>query len=121
MFESPNYEAEIKSALLAFFAFFLLSMLSPAFPFLGIFKPDSQQFNLWFQRSGAPMVVFALLAQMKATEVFNILNPTVMVDVSFSEIERRYRVYPKLCNVISLVLTAIGTIIWGYGDLMVGA
>jgi ABC-type glycerol-3-phosphate transport system permease component len=88
----------------------LLSML------LGRFRPQAEPFGQWFARSGAVMTVFAVYAQFKAASI-----ATMIQGRRYGESRAFYRKYNScqaIVAVLSLVLAVIGTIVWGYGDLL---
>jgi ABC-type glycerol-3-phosphate transport system permease component len=84
----------------------LLSML------LGRFRPQAEPFGQWFARSGAVMTVFAVYAQFKAASI------VTMIQGSTRALYREYKRRQTIVAVLSLVLAVIGTIVWGYGDLL---
>ena len=100
-----------------FIIFSLLSVLVPILSFLIPWIPEGETTGSWFQRSGAAMVVFALLAEARAVNCFFILNPSGLAECGISEADEKYSKYPKLLNIISFSLIAFGTLIWGYGDV----
>lgn len=80
-------------------------------------QPAGETLSSWFQRSGSAMVVFALLAEAKAIDIYNTLNPGGFVEKGFNEAKAAYANHPAKFSFSSFVLIALGTLIWGYGDI----
>ena len=119
MIEDINYEARILKARRYFFALSTISVLVPLLSYFGFFKPESELLGNWFQRSGSVMVVFALFAEMRAYEMFDVLKPAAMVSNEFGYVHQKYKDQIKIFSIFALILVAIGTVIWGYGDLFI--
>jgi hypothetical protein len=70
----------------------------------------------WFERRGAVMTAFAVFAQFKAGSI-----ATMIAGGTFGESWEAYHKYKRLQAVaagLSLVLVVVGTVVWGYGDLL---
>ena len=67
-------------ALFVFFSF--LSILAPIAALIVPWRPEDIELGNWFSRSGAAMVVFALLAETKAINIFYIFR-CVTISSSF--------------------------------------
>ena len=65
------------------------------------------------------MVVFALFAEMRAYQMFDVFKPSGLVSTTYGDTEAKYKPQVKVCNAVAFTLIAVGTIIWGYGDLLV--
>ena len=113
------YKKPIKRDSLWFYFFTVIALVTPIVAYFCPLRPPSESLTVWFQRSGAAMVVFALVAESKAISIYNILNPSGFVTVGFDEVEKEFKNRPALFNKISFLIIAIGTLIWGYGDLIV--
>ena len=117
-FENAN---KLKLGHKLFLLFCGLSVATPfAFIFIPSFMPETETLESWFQRSGAMMVVFALLAESFAIGFEKHLFPKSGFGVKGAQAARvKYFKYPKIMNALAFVLIAIGTFIWGFGDLIV--
>ena len=113
------YIDPIKKESLWFYIFTILAIMMPLLSLIIPIKPSSEELSSWFQRSGAAMVVCSLIAESKAISIYNILNPSGFVVLGFNEAERQFKNRPMLFNRISFLIIAVGTLIWGYGDLMI--
>lgn len=101
--------------------FFIFTILAVSAPFASIYipwRPENIDLGNWFSRSGAAMVVLSLLAEANALKIFNIFHPSGFVDISFKDFEEKFNKWPALLNKIAFTLIAIGTLIWGYGDIL---
>jgi hypothetical protein len=112
----PEYEKRIKRAFLQVLVLCLCAVGLPLFSLTGIFRPQAEPLGQWFQRSGAVMTAFAVFAQFKAGGI-----ATMIAGSTFAESWEAYHKYNRfqaLAAVLSLVLVVIGTVVWGYGDLL---
>ena len=119
MSEPNQYEREVLSNRFRFIIFSCLSVALPLSILLGSPIPEGEPFDMWFQRSGATMVVFAILAEARASQMYTALRPSGMVDKSFKEVKEKYWWQATAANSCALLLVAVGTVIWGYGDMLV--
>ncbi|KJZ09589.1 hypothetical protein TW85_21855 [Marinomonas sp. S3726] len=113
------YEKRFKRERLRFSIFALLAIIAPVVALVIPIRPEEVSLDNWFARSGAAMVVLALLAESNAFKIFNLFNPSGMVEVGFDEFRRKYWGWPARLNKTAFILVAVGTLIWGYGDLLV--
>lgn len=65
------------------------------------------------------MVVMALISEVWAIKIFNVLNPSGFVENGFNEVKKKYSYLPGRMSKFVLGLIAVGTLIWGYGDLWI--
>jgi hypothetical protein len=114
-----RYEEVILKKRKMFFIFATLSILIPALSVLGFFKPSCETLGVWFQRSGAITVVFAIFTEMNANQMLGVLDSSGMVGKTFQATYDKYFKQVKAYNYISLFLVIFGTVIWGYGDLLI--
>jgi hypothetical protein len=80
-------------------------------------KPEGESIYQWFSRSGAIMTIFALYA----ANLTNRLSTEINRDIIEEELVNHdgTRMFKKrlwVTDALVLVLTVVGTIIWGYGD-----
>lgn len=85
-------------------------------------------YSTWFQRSGSILVVVSALVSTNARAtwedrlMFRQFINELKINIPFQEFdsnsERFYRV-SRIFNVLSICFLVIGTIVWGYGDLLV--
>jgi hypothetical protein len=112
----PGYERRIRRAILWAFGLCVCAVIPPLFSMLGSFRPQAETPGQWFERSGALMTVIAVFAQFKAGSI-----ATMIAGGTFGESWEAYHKYKRHQAVVaglSLVLVVIGTIVWGYGDLL---
>lgn len=95
---------------------------APGVPILSLLnglRPHDEAPGLWFGRSGAVMTAFAAFAQFKAAGIEMMLRGT-----TFAESWEAYRIHichQQVLSWASLVLIVLGTLVWGYGDLIYAA
>lgn len=88
----------------------------------------TNSYSTWFQRSGSILVVVSALVSTNARAtwedrlMFRQFINELKINVPFQEFdsnsERFYRI-SRIFNVLSIWFLVIGTIVWGYGDLLV--
>ncbi|KAE9643021.1 hypothetical protein [Pseudomonas sp. PB106] len=76
-------------------------------------KPSS-----WISRSGAVMAGIAFLAHLKSDAMMGVLKPSGMVDKSFKPTKDKYFRQIVLCGRIAIAIVFIGSLVWGFGDLL---
>ncbi len=96
-----------------------ISLLIPILAWNSVLKPESEFVNIWFQRSGSLMTIFALIADVLIVNIHQLLYPSGYVDVDFDEFKKKYYPVYIVLTVIAVALTISGTLVWGYGDLIV--
>lgn len=81
-------------------------------------RPDGEALNSWIQRSGAVMVVLALLTEFSAISLNQLLNPSFYPEKGIAEARNRYKKFPVWMSVIVIVVSGSGTLINSYGDIV---
>ncbi len=112
----PEHERSIRRAILWAFVFCLCAVTPPLLSLMGSFRPQAEQPGQWFERSGAVMTAFAVFAQFKASTIATMIAGSTFAESW--EAYRRYKWAQILVAGLSLVLVVVGTVIWGYGDLL---
>jgi hypothetical protein len=110
-------DRRIRRAILWVFVLCVCAVIPPLLSMLGGFKPQAEPLGQWFQRSGAVMTIIAVFGQFRAASIAAMIAP----GGGWEETLGAFRKYKRLQNVVavlSLVLAIIGTVIWGYGDLL---
>jgi hypothetical protein len=82
-------------------------------------KPDNQDSATWFARSGSLLVVLAVASEILLgriqREVFQENSNGLYCQIY---IEKRFTVQARVSQWFDWTIGVIGTIIWGYGDLI---
>jgi hypothetical protein len=81
-------------------------------------RPESELAGVWLQRSGSLMTVCALLAAHLISGAKSSITPAGFGWVGLNELRAAYLPRQNKFEVLSLVIVLIGTLIWGYGDLL---
>ena len=97
----------------------ILSALIPVLAYFGIFQPESEPIGSWFQRSGSIGVLFAAIAELFMNKIAPFVNAGGIVGESEIEWEKEFYTYYRNICILGGVLALVGTIIWGYGDLLI--
>lgn len=119
---SSNWSRErVRRYLRGSWLLLLIAIAAPVFSALGwLWKPDGIPVAAWLQRSAAVTVSLALLAQVLANKAADHLLPSGGV---FGNQERVaiYHAFAgdfRWLNRLSVLLTVVGSVLWGYGDLL---
>lgn len=113
-----KHEARIRKTLIQLGALLMLAILATIVPLFGAFKPVGELLGVWWQRGGAPTVVFAFLAHNKAQYLGALLTPGSFTSDEMESLRSKYKVSHQLGTGAAAVLTVSGTVVWGYGDLL---
>ena len=118
-----EFEHEIISTLRKGIGLIILAILPLILFFvLPEVKPEEEPIFTWFQRSGSIMVIFAILMELVVYPVNSIMNlPRYAITINeFPEqAVELYKPYYTAMVISGYVVAILGTIIWGYGDLLV--
>lgn len=102
-----------------FILFIALSLLFPGLAFLGIFLPEGEKLSVWFQRSGSLMVLFSVIAEYYALKMSDLFFPVEMQGEPLHIDKVRFTKQSKICAGLAVFVICLGTIVWGYGDLVI--
>ena len=118
-----HLEQRIDRELLATFPFLVFSIAVPMSAWYGVMQLDDDA-NLWFQRSGSLVVLFAVWIEYRLFKIGSLTKPTsehgltyqdqVHRDALISRYGKKIRSYRTLTATIAIV----GTVVWGYGDIL---
>jgi hypothetical protein len=83
-------------------------------------NPYNQPQGEWFSRSGSLITLLAALGEalfiIKLNGLVKITHPAMLTPEIY--LQRKFTPILKLTFALTLFLASIGTIIWGYGDLL---
>jgi hypothetical protein len=113
-----DYERRIRIAIWPMLVCCSLTIAALGFPFTGWWKPSTEPFGSWFARAGAPVTIFALIAQTRVARLSAVLTPGHFGHMGFNSLRDKYRWCETVGNAVALVMTIVGTVIWAYGDLV---
>ncbi len=103
------------------FNWFIYLAIGLSVPIMAYFlKPDIESMATWIQRSGSIMVVFSLLAEIKTKLIERI---AIVRDHTFlycnMYLKGKYERRIRIINILTYLSIVVGTIIWGYGDILI--
>lgn len=116
-----QHELKIKQTVRSIEVLLCFAVLVLLLPFVDAFRPAGESVATWWQRAGAPVAVFAFMAQNKSQYLGGLLTPGSFTSAEFESLRRRYRRTHQMGLSAAVVLTVIGTVVWGYGDCFVKA
>jgi hypothetical protein len=114
-------ELKIRRMRFLMIAFAAIAVVTMLFPFISVMRPASQTLGTWWSRAGAPMSVFAVLSQNAAIRLGEYLQFGSFSSSEMVTLRQKYCAVQAFGFRLSIVLTLVGTLVWGYGDLMIGA
>ena len=96
----------------------LVILLLPILSWYSFLMPESENQASWFQRSGSLMVIFSILIEFKLFSIYKYIHPgRVSVVISPYSIHSYQKTY-KYISILNISMIVIGTLIWGYGDII---
>ncbi len=117
-FKEIDYIHEAKKWRLNSILFIVTAIIIPFVSLTGILKPTTEDFSIWFQRSGALVVLLASLAEYHAFQMLNIFAPVEMANEPEITSKVNYCNQAKKLIIVAAICIGAGTVIWGYGDIL---
>ncbi len=104
------------------FVVLIISIVIIFLAYKGVFIPQDEKPGAWFARSGAAVTVLSLFSFDANNRIYQILNPIGTIGgcsiVKNTNKLKSFLFYSKILKVISFIIAIIGTLIWGYGELL---
>ncbi|WP_110812368.1 MULTISPECIES: hypothetical protein [unclassified Pseudomonas] len=101
-------------------ALLLIALAVPALSFLEAARPSGESLGVWFQRSGAITTVFSMFAAATNKVLVDRLHvPGTWGDDDGLAVLEGFKVRLAVANKLSFGLIVIGTVVWGYGDVII--
>lgn len=101
-------------------ALLLVAVAVPAMSFVEAARPIGEPLGVWFQRSGAITTVFSMFAAALIRVLVARLHvPGTWGDDDGGAVLDQFKVRLDLVNRMSFSLIIIGTVVWGYGDVII--
>jgi hypothetical protein len=82
------------------------------------YRPHSDSIGAWWDRFGALVTVVALYSQIQVNKLGNLVVPGGMASLQLMNAMRPYGMKHSFLNATSFVAIVLGTLIWGFGDLL---
>jgi len=109
----------VKKTLLFGIVTIAIGLTLPVLAIVVSVRPEGEQLNTWFQRSGSIMVIVAVWAEVKLSSIHHLLNPTGVYTNDCLKMREEYGTYYNLIIWLVALVAVAGTLIWGYGDLLI--
>ncbi|WP_020412057.1 hypothetical protein [Microbulbifer variabilis] len=110
-------ESEIKKQLIYCIPLLFLAGSLPIMAWYSFLIPNDEPSDIWFQRSGSLMVLFAVWAEYNLMKVNEHINLSGSSYSQQSVLAERYKTIYNIAQYSAAVLAILGTFIWGYGDV----
>jgi len=117
-FKEIDYISEAKKWRLNSILFIATAVSLPLIALTGILKPEAEELSIWFQRSGALMVLVSSLSEYHAFQMLNTFSPVEMANQPELTSKVNYCNQAKKLIIVAAICIGIGTVIWGYGDIL---
>ena len=115
-----HYEVAILKHRRFYLFYAAVAVAIPVAALAAVWATNSQA--LWIARSGALMACVAFLAHLSAGSMSKVLSPGGMVGMTYSTTRAKYIKQIKRYDKIAIAIVILGTVVWGFGDLVpVGA
>ena len=112
-------DKEIMAELLQCIPLYLLAIAVAIAAYNSIFIPCEEKPEIWFQRSGSIVVLFAVWIEYKLIKINGDVNPSGSSYSQQQKLNTKYGTAYKIASYLVAVLAISGTFIWGYGDFFV--
>jgi hypothetical protein len=109
----------VKRALIFGVVSVVVGVMLPILTIVLPWRPEGEPVESWFQRSGSVMVIVAVWAEVKLSGIYSALNPTGWITEDGDVLRNEYGSYYKWIVGLVAVVAVVGTLIWGYGDLII--
>ncbi|MCY1299139.1 hypothetical protein D9M69_627100 [compost metagenome] len=97
----------------------LIAAAAPSLAAVGYGRPGGELQSIWFQRSGSISTVMALFGGLVIPYAYNKLHvPGTWGEDEGLHVLAEFQPRFKRAEAVAFALTIIGTVIWGYGDLL---
>jgi hypothetical protein len=116
-----HHENRIRTTRYRMWALLLMALLMTLLPFSAFLRPAAESVGTWWQRAGAPIAILAFLAQNKAQYLGALITPGSFTSPEMESLRLSYKPSQQFGACAASALTVAGTVIWGYGDLVLNA
>ncbi|MEX1670170.1 hypothetical protein AB4876_14715 [Zhongshania guokunii] len=86
----------IKSNWIGFWVCIAIAIAAPIAMSLPVARPESEPFEIWFQRAGSITVIFALLAEICASKISHVFHASEGLDQAILELPQYLKAPEKL-------------------------
>ena len=111
-------EAKIKKELWWSVPLLILLLIVPFLSFSNILNYSGDSNQVWFQRSGAVMVILAVWIEIKLFAINGDVFPSGLITEQEDRLSKKYQSKYQIVKYLGFVGAVSGTLIWGYGDLI---
>ena len=113
-----NFPHEVRNRLFLCGSLLLVAAAIPTLAYFGCFKPVEEPQNTWFQRSGSLTVLVAVSIEFLLTKLHKYPGLIGLLGEMKPGPARWHSITYRIIFYSAGFLAAIGTVIWGYGDLL---
>jgi len=111
-------EKKVIWALLNSVPLIFLAIVAPIAAYKGIYIFPGESVESWFQRSGSVTVLFAVWTEYNLSKANGYISPSGIITNEQEELSNKYKLAYNLIRYFGVLLAIVGTMIWGYGDLI---
>jgi hypothetical protein len=118
-----NLEVSIIRSKRFYWLFISMALAAPLLVLFSPFAPKLLVVENAFQRSGALVIVLALIAEYFAIDIFNQLKPPggnfYAGSEQFQNALNKFRGLPKKMTILVVFIIALGTLINSFGEMLI--
>ena len=119
----PKTPARYRATTWIFYCIVLLliavAVVAPLYSIFGHWMADGENRNIWVQRSGAVTTLFSFIAgAVTALMTGRLHTPGFFGDINRLTVLIEFRNKFRIAETAIFTLSIVGTVIWGYGDLV---
>lgn len=107
------YEKRLATQMLVVWVSLIAAVLILWAGYSGFLMPEIDKSAAWFQRSGSIVILIAVFA-----ELFVIKRLKSISDDQEIVSRKKFKNYISITNISVIAISLIGTVVWGYGDLI---
>lgn len=119
---NTGYKEDTRTLRRKLFLSFILVVVAATLPFLSWYLPEWAPKNetaaSWFQRSGSLVVILAAYAEYILFKTYDYISPSEAAYAVPFDVPSWYKHFYNVVSGVALTLLVVGTVIWGYGDLL---
>jgi len=98
-----------------------LAVICAALPLVVHYRPQDQSIGAWWARFGSVVTVFGLYGQLQINYLAALITPGGLGSLELINAMRKYGPWVRYLTSATLLIIATGTLIWGFGDLLLDA
>lgn len=117
--EIEKAESDITKAIYISVPLIIFGVLAPILSYYSVFIPEDEKRAVWFQRSGSLSVLFGVWIEYNLSKVNEHINLSGLWVTEQETLRDEYNLKYSIVQYVGIFLAVMGTLIWGYGDILI--